>query len=95
MKRVVFTAPANPALRASLGQEPARSGPGRRYILYHRPSIFSLKIVPGGTVSSADKGAVKTTRSIELLRLRAWHYVSDPAGANPFGDFEAPSGQAD
>jgi len=28
-------------------------------------------------------------------KLKTWHCVSDPAGGNAFGDFEAPSSQAD
>jgi hypothetical protein len=54
-----------------------------------------LPLAPGGTPPSADKGSVKTTRSIELLRLQVRYCVSDPAGGNAFGDFEAPSRQAD
>jgi hypothetical protein len=49
-----------------------------------------LKIVPGGTQPSADKWAAPTTRTTELRRLQASHCMSDLAGGNPFGDFEAP-----
>jgi len=45
--RVVFSAQSYPALRATLSQDPALSGPVRRYILYHRPSIFIPENRPG------------------------------------------------
>jgi hypothetical protein len=38
---------------------------------YLQPSIFILKIVPGGTLLSANKWAEQTTRSIELTTLNA------------------------
>jgi hypothetical protein len=44
-------------------------GPVRWYILYQRPSIFSLKIVPGGTLPSADYGAAYSNPAFELRGL--------------------------
>ena len=94
-KQVRQAAHANSALRATLSQEPALTGPVRRHILCHRPSIFSLKIAPGGTLSSANKWATCLTRFIPLPKLKDMALRTDPAGGEPFGDFEARSREAD
>jgi hypothetical protein len=41
-------------------------GTGLVGLLPNQPSIFFLKIVPGGTLLSANKWAQQTTHSIEL-----------------------------
>ena len=66
-------------LATSTGTRFGLPGPGRRHILCHRPSIFSLKIVPGGTLSSANKWATCLTRFSALRSLKDWHGARDPA----------------
>ena len=75
MKRVVCVAHANSALRASLVQEPAWSGPVWLGSCPISPRFSSLKIAPVGTLPSANKWATQTTHSIELTRLKAGNYV--------------------
>jgi hypothetical protein len=48
--------------------------------MHLRLSLFFLKSAPGGTLPSADKWAVNTTRPVELLNLTACIMVHDPAG---------------
>ena len=57
MKPVICSAHANSALRASLVQEPAWSGPVWLGSCPISPRFSSLKIAPGGTLHSAAKGA--------------------------------------
>ena len=58
-------------------------------------SLFFLKSAPGGTLSSADKWAVNTTRAIELFSLTACTTVQTRQTVAAWANFEVPSRQAD
>ena len=63
--------------------------------MHLRLSLFFLKSAPGGTPSSADKWALKTTRTIELLCRKACTTVQTRQVVAACANFEAPSSQTD
>ena len=63
--------------------------------MHLRLSLFFLKSAPGGTLSSADKWVVNTTRAIELFSLTVCTTVQTRQVVAAWANFEAPSSQSD
>ena len=63
--------------------------------MHLRLSLFFLKSAPGGTLSSADKWAVNTTRAIGLFSLTACTSVRTWQVVAAWANFEAPSSWTD
>jgi len=59
--------------------------------MHLRLSLFFLKSAPGGSLSSADKWVVNTTRTIELLCRKACTLVQARRAVAACANFEAPS----
>ena len=63
--------------------------------MYLQHSLFILKSAPGGTLPSADKWAVNTTRTIELFNLTVCTTVQTREAVAGWANFEAPSSRTD
>ena len=63
--------------------------------MHLRLSLFFLKSAPGETLSSADKWAVNTTRTIELVSLTACTTVQTQRVVSAWANIEAPSSRVD
>ena len=63
--------------------------------MHLRLSLFFLKSAPGETLSSADKWAVSTTRTIGLFTLTACTTVQTREGVTVWANFEALSSRTD
>ena len=85
---------SSPALRATLNQEPAFSGPRRLGSCPIGSRFSSLKIAPGGTLHSADKWGNKYHPARCAANVSMWQPHRTRQVAFCSVNFEAPSRQA-